>query len=625
MRTKYTSFILASLAVVITFLAFLPVLTAGFTGWDDQIMITQNPKIMSLSAGNVARYFTSTHERLYHPLVLISYAIEYRFFGLNPIPYHVTNLVLHLISCALVFWAFRLLTGRDYVAFIVAVLFGIHPMHVESVAWLAERKDVLYTPFFIAAMISYIYYLQKGERKHLSLTLLFFIISLLSKSMAFTLPFVMLLLDRYMECRIDNKTFKDKAVFWILAFLFGLITVVGHYEAGVKGREFTFSPARNLMAPFEGIVFYLIKLFLPFRLSAIYPLMPHEIAGMKLLYLLSPLIVIALAAAIWRYFGKNRTVVFGTLFFLATIFPVLQLVPVGLMMPADRYTYVPYIGLFFIAAVWFDGTISKLKDRASRTSMIAILALVIAVLSVLTFQRTGVWKNGIALWDDVLGNYPGIALAHYNRATEYFLAKGDLTKGLQGFKDTVKIDPGYVEAYVNMGLIYYYKNDLREAIVNYDKAEKLNPNMYEIYVDRGNAYKNLGMTDRAILEYAESLKLKSSPETWYNMGNIYLGMKEYHRAAYYFSQALIMKPDYPDALNNRGIVFLDLGLLDAARRDLNSAVAISPGYAEAYYNRAMVLAAQKDYRGTLTDLLKAKSLGLRVPDQMLEKAENLAR
>lgn len=620
MKTRHLS-VLALIAAAVTAAAFLPILTAGFTNWDDQIMIYQNTKIMSLSWSNIVTFFTSFHERLYHPLVLLSYAVEYRLAGMNPHVFHATSYGLHILNTLLVFWFLNLLTGSNFIAFVVSLLFGIHPMHVESAAWLAERKDVLYSFFYLAALVTYVKYVREKDKRYLIATLALFILSLLSKSMAVTLPFVMLLCDYFLGRKIEMKAIGEKSWFFALSLIFAVVTVIGHYEPGVKGRAFTYSLYENIMTPFQHVVFYLIKVVWPSKLSCVYPAVDKISYLPHVLVMLSPLIVLCLAAAVALSARHSKTVVFGSLFFIIVISPVLQFLPVGIKVPADRYTYIAAIGLFYMFAV-----LAEYLLKVYKVFVIVFLAVIFSIFFALTWQRTLVYHDSVSLWEDTLKNYRNIPVAYYNLATFYFLDRWDFDRALPLYTEAIKADPQYTEAYINYGLINYYKHDYATAIEYYDKAEKTDPAFPEIYLNRGNAYSSLNMQQKALAEYGKAIKYRpDSAEAWYNRANVYRNIGNNPEAIAGYSRALALKSDYTDALNNRGTVYFAMKHYDQALDDFNSTIAMSPNFANAYYNRALVFGIKGDVRGALNDLLKAKLLGMKIDDSFLEKVRREAR
>jgi protein O-mannosyl-transferase len=616
---KFKVPLLASLAVIITLISFSPVLYAGFTNWDDQIMVTQNTTITSLAPDHLVKMFTSFHERLYHPLVLISYAIEYRFAGLNPHVFHITSLILHLMSTALVFWFIFALCESPLMAFTVSVLFGIHPMHVESVAWIAERKDVLYTLFFIASLVSYTYYVKTKKCALHLVTLILFVMSLMSKSMAMTLPLVLILIDYFLGRKLDKKSVSDKIFFFVLAILFGMLTVLGHYEPGVHGREFSFSLPGNLMLAAQSLVFYIIKLFDPSHLSCLYP-MPDQIAFIPAwIFTFSPIILLMLTLIV-VYYRKFKPVVFGSLFFFFTVLPVTQILPVGLKVPADRYTYVPYIGFFFILAAGLERLWQR-KEGYLKIISILIIAVITITCSYLTWNRAQMWHDSKVLWTDVIKNYKNVPTAYYNMAEDYFLVDWDLNGAIPLFTKAIEADPKYAEAYINRGLVYYYKGDNKMALKDYAAAEKINQNFYELYVNEGNSYNAIGEPSKAISAYNTSLHIKPTPEGFYNRGGIYLNEGRYKEAINDYTKALSLRPNYPDAYNNRGNAYSRLKEMDLAVADFTASIMYLDKNPTAYLNRALIYYQKKEYKKALDDALKAKNLGAKVNEQALENLE----
>jgi len=615
---KKQLFLSALLVLVITLAAFAPSLNAGFSNWDDQIMITQNTKIMSMSWESVKIWFTTFHERLYHPLVLMSYALEYHFFKLNPLVYHATSLVLHLFNTLFVFWFVYLISKKNMIALITALLFGIHPMHVESVVWLPERKDVLYSFFFLGSLISYLYFLKdQKNRNYYYLSMFIFVLSLLSKSMAMTLPFVLLLCDYLLNVKIDKENLLDKLPFFSLSFLFGFITMIGHYERGVKMREFSFSLVSNIVSACQNIVFYLVKLVLPLKLSCVYPV-PDQIQNLpQPLFFFAPLIIIAFIAVMLASGTFTRKGVFGGFFFLVTIAPVSQILPVGLVIPADRYTYIPYIGLFYIFAVVF----SKLYENFDKKALRYLICAMFLFLFILTYQRTLVWQDNLRLWANVIRNYKNVSIAYYNRGTEYFLRIGNYDKALADYKESIKIDSKYeIESYINMGLIYYFKHDYTRAVDYATRAIGITTKMPQPYLNRGNAYVAIGKDQKALEDYAAALKLQPNyVEVWYNRGNIYLKHLESNRAISDYNRAIELRPDYADAYLNRGNAYLQIRDLDNAFLNFNQAVRLAPGYAIAYLNRGIVYSLKGDAVNALADTLKAQSLGAKVDQKIIDK------
>ena len=300
--------ILIGLILIIAFASFSPCLRNSFVNWDDNGYVSDNTTLKPFSLSSVKIIFTSFNLGHYHPLTMLSYALEYQFFKLNPFGYHLDNLILHLLNCLLVFWLIFILSENIFISFLTAVLFGIHPLQVESVAWISERKNLLYAFFFLSAMLAYVFYIKSNrELKYYFLGLVLFIFSLLAKSMAVTLPLVLLLVDYFLNRKVGKAMFLDKIPFFILSLVFGIIAIFGVYSSGALRHENSYGLASILIVAAHGVVFYLSKIFLPLKLSCLYPY--YGVGDIHFLYS----IILALALALMVIISaspakKNRTI-----------------------------------------------------------------------------------------------------------------------------------------------------------------------------------------------------------------------------------------------------------------------------------------------------------------------------
>ena len=341
LATKRASLLI--LALLITAGSLFPSIQNKFTNWDDGEYVTENTLIRDISPASIKGMFVEPVSSNFHPLTIFSFAVEYKFAGLNPFFYHLTNLVIHLLNTGFVFLFIYLLCRNGPVAFLTALLFGIHPLHVESVAWISERKDVLYTFFYLSSLIAYIRYLERANAGAYVLSFLLFILSCLAKSMAVTLPAVLLLIDYYRSGKLTRGNIIAKVHFFAVSAAVSFIAVMTQRAQEVIERtQEVFGSLMNVYVAVKGICFYLWKIIIPVHLSAIYP-MPPAVRGGELA--LDIAVVAALSLAIYFSRKKSRIYIFGGLFFLITILPVLKFIPIGnAIFAADRYTYVPSIG-----------------------------------------------------------------------------------------------------------------------------------------------------------------------------------------------------------------------------------------------------------------------------------------
>lgn len=640
--TTKTVFLLLSGIVLLIGIVFFSSLKNGFTNWDDNVYVAENPLITKLSATNIKKIFSieSVVSNNYHPVTILSLAIDYKLSAYNPKTYHTTNLLFHLLNVALVFWFIFLLSGRKIVvAAIVAFFFGIHPMHVESVAWISERKDVLYTFFFMGALVCYYKYLNyTGNKKWLLyLTVLFlFIISVLSKAMAVVLPLVLLLVDYYTDRKFDKYVWLEKIPFFIVSIVFGMLA--SKVQAGAIADIDTFTWLQRLSFASYGLVTYIVKLFWPVNLSCFYPYPNLVHDRLPVIFYIVPFVASGLLIAALLMGKRNKVLVFGFLFYCITVALVLQFISVGQVIIADRYSYVPYIGLLFPIAMGFDWLYNQKESRFGLWKKVVTGVLITgAVLSCwLTAARIKVWKNSDSLWTDAILNHPG-SEAFRNRGS-YLVNKVAYDKGQK------KVD----------------ENEYDRALQDFNISIKMNPNNPKVYINRANIYGLKKQFDLALKDYSKAIEMdKTDPQTFFNRAITYSFMKQFDKAAEDYSTVLAMRPGFKAAKQNRAYVYADNGDYDKAIKDLNEliqsesanavyyfyrgfsyyklnnlqaaledntlAVKYNPSYDAAYFNRSVINKALGRNSDALNDALKAQSLGYSVNAGYIEELKKLQR
>lgn len=536
--------ILLLLVIVITFVAFSPCLKNGFVNFDDSIYITQNPTVRDLSIGGISKIFTTAQYGLYNPLVFLSFAFEYRFFKLNPVVYHTTNLVFHLFNVMLVFWLFFLLTRKIGVAFIVSLLFGIHPLHVESVAWITERKDMLYSFLFLGAVISYVYYLKKSKIKFYYLCLLLFILSLLAKPMGITLPFLLLLLDYFFNVKYDKNNSAQKIPFVIIAAIASMESILINGKLDLK-YGLSYNLFDNFLIAAHGLLFYIYKLFLPINLSCFYPYPQKNGNLLPLEFLLSPIGVVLFITIMVVSFRQSKKIFFGLGFFLITILPVLQFIPVGPVIAADRYTYIPTLGIFYLISVGLFWVYArKIKNSIFLKNLfIAILIATTSTLMLLTWKRCQVWKDSTVLWSDVLKKYPNVATAYNSRGAE-LLIKKEYAKAFFDFRRAINFDPIYYEAYFNLGSLYDDLGKYTEATKFVLKTLQIDPSYFKAYDLLCVLYGKMGKHSEVIEICKQLIKIKAdSAMTYNNLCSAYGNLGNFKEAVASCQKALEIDPD----------------------------------------------------------------------------------
>lgn len=499
--------------IIFSYIIYTPALKNTITGWDDKNYIVENTDIRHFDADFLKKSF-SLHTGYvmgnYHPLTMISYALEYKYSQLNPKTFHTTNVLLHLVNGALVFLFIWLLSGRSLVTIITSSLFLLHPMHVESVAWIAERKDLLYCLFELSALSAYIVYIKKEKKLFYILTFVFFLLAVLSKAMAVAMVGILPLLDYYFGRKLTNvKVILEKLPFLIAGILFGLIAIQAQKEFGSIAEELHPWSDRFLFAGYSFIT-YLWKAALPLHLNTYYD---YPAPGTFSTYILHVILSIGILFFTMLTLRKTKKLFFGFFFFTISIVLVLQLLPVGGAILAERYTYIPYIGLFYLVGegiyfLWERHQVSRFKTLFPLASV--VLAIYFIFISTTTHARCKVWKDTISIWDDALKQNPNIIKAYngrgngYNDKQMYPEAIRDLTRALE-----LKTD--YADAYYNRGLSYYY--------------------VAKQYQDRGNLDEAIKYYELSVADNSAAIKFQPAlARAWYNRSGNYFILKKFDLA-----------------------------------------------------------------------------------------------
>ncbi len=578
-NTKKIILILSFIITLTVSIAFLPSLNNGFVDWDDNAYLTENPDVFGLSVENIKRIFAKSYNASYVPLTLISFAIEYEFVGLNPFLYHLNNLILHVANALLIFLFFYLicrkyswsglnLSGALTVSFLTALFFGIHPTRVDSAAWVTERKDLLYTFFYFASLISYHYFNYKSKKESLYILSLFlFTLSLLAKPMAVTLPVILLLLDFVDKNKITASMIIEKIPFFILSLAFGIINMKVHIAAEQTGEgHFLFLDVnifKYVLYTAENIFFYIGKCFLPIKLTPIYDINHIIFANKVSLY---PFILLILWFAFLIFYRKkNKKILFGALFFLITIAPVLQIIPQGAVPVAERFAYVPMLGIFFMIAAGINYILQKYQYKLIKYGIITTLTAVVVCLSVMTWKQCKVWKDTLTLWNHAVNinpEYPsGTAL--FFRAGAYHRA-GEFNKALADYKvliDRIKNAAGneidenakyhdqknLIRILSARGSLYHQNENLGKAAEDYTSILKIsgvNPlKKAAVFYKRAVVYYGMKQTDKAVSDILRAIGIMPYNDRLYEfIGIIRARQKDYKAASKYFEKALSINP-----------------------------------------------------------------------------------
>ena len=654
--TKNKQIVLIYLILTVaTLAAYGQVGNHEFVRFDDNGYITENSHIQDgITLRGMYWAFTTAYAANWHPLTWISHMLDVQFYGLKPGGHHLTNLLFHIANVLLLFFFLHRTTKGLWQSAFVAALFALHPLHVESVAWVSERKDVLSALFWMLTLIAYGCYTKKTTLKNYLAVISFFTLGLMAKPMLVTLPFVLLLLDYWPldrlagskpaqpvpteavnpasthkrkvkggktapKTRIEAPISANQKLPWAslrplvlekipliaLTVFSCAATYIAQSRYGAVASGEIYAPGSRIANAFVSCLIYVIKTIWPENLAVLYPhpvSLPLWQVGGAFFFLLLVTFLVFLKAKSCPYLPV------GWLWFTGTLVPVIGIIQVGDQAMADRYTYIPSIGLFIMAAWGIPEIFGKL--RHGKPLLAASAALCLVCISILTWKQNGYWTNSLALFDHTLsitennyfiynnrgcvledlGNHaqaledfnrairiaPRYTDAHTNRGVVYKII-GNYAAAVQDFDAVIAIDGGNASAYNNRGGAYAWLGNYTRAIEDFDKAIQINPGNAAIFNDRGKTYNMIGNYARAIEDFDRSIELNHEyTEAYFNRGTIYSSLGYYYRAIADFDSALRLNPEYAQAYNNRGTCYLALGKFDLALNDFNKAVDIDP-------------------------------------------------
>jgi protein O-mannosyl-transferase len=571
--------------ITATLIAYSGIYKNGFVDFDDNIYITGNTHIkQGLSRDAAAWAFTSFYAYNWHPLTWLSHQLDVTLFGLAPAGHHAVGLLLHVLAALLLFGFLRSVTGTLWASVFVAALFALHPLHVESVAWASERKNVLSAFFWFATLGAYACYAKKTGAGRYGVMLALFALGLMAKPMLVTLPIVLVLLD-YWPLERFTYGFKslprlliEKLPLFALALASSIPTIIAQKEAIITLVKV--SPGERLINAIVSYGVYLLQTIWPARLAVFYPFPPHP-QVFPAIALLCFLVVLTLV--VLRYGKRHPYLVTGWFWYLITLIPVIGIVQVGGQAHADRYTYIPLIGIFIIIAWSIRTAALRLRNDQNRLISAAVVLLLL-LLAGKTFYQVQIWKNDESLFIHAQtvtrNNY--VAL---NNLGLYYDQTGRQDKALELFKAALTIKPDFAETQSNLGDLLRRTGHADEAMTYYRKALVINPHLAIVHINLGIELAKTGKTDEAVEHYLKAIELdKENAAPYYNLGNLLAGTGRFDEAASYFRKACALAPDSCEFHNNLGIMLVRTGHVDEAISEYRQALKLKPDYADAYNN-----------------------------------------
>ena len=606
-------------------LVYAPVRHHPFVTWDDPGYITENPHVTGgLTWDNVAWGLTGTRSANWHPVTWMSHMLDVQMFGLNAGPHHITNVLIHVVNTLLLFGFLARTTDALGRSAFVAALFAVHPLHVESVAWVSERKDVLSTFFLMVTLWGYAWYADRPRLGRYVLVLLSFACGLMAKPMLVTLPFVLLLLDVWPLGRVSSferltalqrrRLIWEKAPLVALAVLSSIVTFAIQRQYRAVQSLDVVPLSLRLGNVLLSIVSYVAKAFWPSRLAAFYPY-PQAIPIVPVVG--AALVLAAACLGVLRASRDRPYLAVGWLWFVVTLIPVIGIVQVGDQSMADRYTYIPLIGLFMMVA-WGIPDLSGRWRHARLFLPVAATGAVLACM-VIARQQVGYWRNSVALWEHALKVTSNNDRAHRNLALAFFAA-GKPDEAMAQVLEAQRIRPTVSEE-TNVGKVLAEQGKIDEAIPHYREASRLNPDNVEAHIALGGILARRGRMDEAIGEYREALR--RDPRNLlahYNLGLALARKQQIDDAIAEFSEALHLKPDFVQALNSLGLALATQGKIADAIRQYTEALRLDPSDASVHNNLGMAFAES----GRADEAIAEFQQALQVVPNRLDVHYNLA-
>jgi tetratricopeptide (TPR) repeat protein len=606
---EMTAWLVAGLLMLATIAVYWPATRCNFINFDDDLYVTANVHVQNgLTLEGVKWAFTNPVASNWHPFTMLSHMLDCEVFGLNPRGHHLTSVLLHALNVALVFALLRQMTGAMWRSGFVAALFAVHPLHVESVAWVAERKDVLSGFWGLLSLLFYVRSAQNrtaaetGETggtkvpvpraRHLSrdyvLALFFLALGLMSKAMLVTLPFVMLLLDYWPLDRLRPGRARgllvEKIPFLALAGLGSIVTLAVQHQAGATAGVESLPLGARAGNALVSYCRYLEKLFYPENLTVFYP---HPGYWPWAKVLLAGVFLCGVSALVYAQRRRYPFLLMGWLWFIGMLLPVIGLVQVGDQSMADRYAYLPSLGVF-ITAVWgayeltrrWHGIVIALSVACSAAIFVAIM---------LTQQQLGYWRDSQTLFQHALDITVNNHIAHNNLGA-VLENEGQLDEAIGHYREAIRIRSNDTAAHYNLGNALFKQGRFDEAIGEYQEALRLDPDDVRAHINLGNCFYKKGQFEGAISQYQEAIRLEpDNAAVGYNLAKALDKQGQTDGAIQQYEQVLRLNPGYAEAHNNLGFLLQAKGRIDEAITEYQEAIRLKPDYMAARNNLAGAL------------------------------------
>jgi protein O-mannosyl-transferase len=605
---RHRKIIISLLLILAILITYGQVKNFDFVGFDDQDYVTENKQVQKgLTVEGIRWAFTTFHAANWHPLTWLSHMLDCELYGLNSMGHHWTNLIFHMVNSILLFIVLELMTGAIWRSAFVAAIFALHPLHVESVAWVSERKDVLSTFFGLLVIFSYYRYVKISSLKNYLLVIIFFCLGLMSKPMLVTFPFVLLLLDFWPLKRFYYKNdyllyserathydskgicrlILEKIPLFIPVVISCVLTFFAQKSEGAVQTLGILSLKNRIANALVSYLNYVFKMLWPSKLAVFYP-HPGETLPVWQIFGAAWLITCACFLAI-RAAKKYPYIVIGLFWYLGTLVPVIGLIQVGEQAMADRYTYIPLIGLFIIVA-W--GALDLFRKWHYQKKHLMVFAMIIlSALTARTISQIRHWKNGVTLFEHAIKVTENNYKAHNNLASA--LHPTDLDRAIFHYKEALRIHPKYVTALCNLGLALNKKGNYKEAALYFTKALNIDPQKTDTRMDLANIFFLQAKHEKAISEYREILKIDpKNAIAHYNMAYMLSVQKKIYEAEYHYKETLRINPKHEKTHYNLGDIKIKHGKIKEAFAHFAEVIKINPDNVQAYNKIGLILFKQ---------------------------------
>jgi len=611
--------------IIVTLLAYSSVFTAGFI-WDDDAYVINNQHLRSLD-GLFSIWFEPGATPQYYPMVFTLFWVQFQLWGLNPVSYHLVNILLHIANALLLWLCLRRI--RLPAAFWVAALFALHPMQVESVAWVTELKNVLSLFFYLFSLYAYLRFADADEDAppavkggfYYAASLLLFLLALFSKTVSGSLPAAILLIRWWQTGRISRREVVNLLPFFALAVFLGRQTAqleVSHVLA--KGAEWDFSAIDRLLIAGRAVWFYFGKLLWPHPLIFNYPRWTID-AGVWWQYIFPASLCVVLYI-LWRLRQRvGRGLLAAALFFVGTLFPALgffNVYPMRFSFVADHFQYAASIGAFlmFCAAT---GMLQQKLPLRYRYAEAIFLGIILVVLSLLTWRQGLVYQNKLSLYSDTINKNPDSWFAYANRAAHY-ANTGRESLAIADLAESLRLKPDEADSLQTRGVLYVKQKEFDKAFADFDLSITIRPWRIDYYRNRCIAFKFAGRLEKALADADRIISMEPDDARNYLLrASIYEMREEYGRSLRDLNAALMLDPEDFQTYSNRGLIYYRQGMLSQAVNDYDVAVRLRPDSAETYFNRGLAHAASGAVDRSRSDLVRARELGYQLDDAEIEQ------